>query len=82
MGPQLRRNRLLSCGDMGRQDGGWIRSPPTVRDGGDSGAFKKGLEEDRTWQFIEAVSNGWPTILSSLKSLLETGDALEDTRNR
>ena len=26
------------------------------------------------------VSNGWPTILSSLKSLLETGDALEDTR--
>ena len=32
-------------------------------------------------KFIEAVSNGWPTILSSLKSLLETGEALEDTRN-
>ena len=31
-------------------------------------------------KFIEAVSNGWPTILSSLKSLLETGEALEDTR--
>ncbi len=32
-------------------------------------------------KFIEAVSNGWPTILSSLKSLLETGDALEETRS-
>jgi len=32
-------------------------------------------------KFIEAVSNGWPTILSSLKTLLETGEALEDTRN-
>ena len=31
-------------------------------------------------KFIEAVSNGWPTILSSLKSLLETGAALEETR--
>jgi uncharacterized protein YndB with AHSA1/START domain len=31
-------------------------------------------------KFIEAVSNGWPTILSSLKSLLETGEALEETR--
>jgi uncharacterized protein YndB with AHSA1/START domain len=31
-------------------------------------------------KFIEAVSNGWPTILSSLKSLLETGESLEFTR--
>ena len=31
-------------------------------------------------KFIQSVSNGWPTILSSLKSLLETGEALEDTR--
>jgi uncharacterized protein YndB with AHSA1/START domain len=31
-------------------------------------------------KFIEAVSNGWPAILSSLKSLLETGDALEVTK--
>lgn len=29
---------------------------------------------------IQGVSNGWPTILSSLKSLLETGEALEETR--
>jgi uncharacterized protein YndB with AHSA1/START domain len=28
-------------------------------------------------KFIEAVSNGWPQILSSLKSLLETGEPLE-----
>jgi uncharacterized protein YndB with AHSA1/START domain len=31
-------------------------------------------------QFIEKVSNGWPIILSSLKSLLETGESLEATR--
>jgi uncharacterized protein YndB with AHSA1/START domain len=28
-------------------------------------------------KFIEAVSSGWPSILASLKSLLETGEALE-----
>lgn len=27
-------------------------------------------------QFIKAVSGGWPSVLSSLKSLLETGKAL------
>lgn len=26
-------------------------------------------------KFIEAVSNGWPKILSNLKTLLETGEA-------
>jgi uncharacterized protein YndB with AHSA1/START domain len=31
-------------------------------------------------KLIEAVSNGWPHILSSLKSLLETGESLEETR--
>jgi uncharacterized protein YndB with AHSA1/START domain len=31
-------------------------------------------------KLIDAVSNGWPTILSSLKSLLETGDPLEATK--
>jgi uncharacterized protein YndB with AHSA1/START domain len=29
---------------------------------------------------IEAVSGGWPAILASLKSLLETGESLEFTR--
>jgi hypothetical protein len=31
-------------------------------------------------RFIDAVSSGWPAILSSLKSLLETGESLEATR--
>jgi uncharacterized protein YndB with AHSA1/START domain len=31
-------------------------------------------------KLIEGVSNGWPAILSSLKSLLETGESLEATR--
>ena len=29
---------------------------------------------------IEAVSNGWPSLLASVKSLLETGAPLEETR--
>ncbi len=31
-------------------------------------------------KLIQAVGNGWPLILSSLKSLLETGASLEETR--
>ena len=31
-------------------------------------------------KFIEGVSGGWPIILASLKSLLETGQSLEATR--
>ncbi|HEY1788505.1 MAG TPA: SRPBCC family protein [Verrucomicrobiae bacterium] len=31
-------------------------------------------------KLIDAVSEGWPSILSSLKSLLETGESLEETR--
>jgi uncharacterized protein YndB with AHSA1/START domain len=31
-------------------------------------------------KLIEGVSSGWPSILSSLKSLLETGESLEHTR--
>jgi uncharacterized protein YndB with AHSA1/START domain len=30
-------------------------------------------------KFIQAISTGWPPILSSLKSLLETGEPLEVT---
>ena len=32
-------------------------------------------------KFIEAVSNGWPMILSGLKSLLETGESFEASRH-
>jgi hypothetical protein len=31
-------------------------------------------------KLIEGVSNGWPLILTSLKSLLETGEPLETSR--
>jgi uncharacterized protein YndB with AHSA1/START domain len=33
-------------------------------------------------KLIEGVSNGWPRILASLKSLLETGEPLEETPRR
>lgn len=32
-------------------------------------------------KLIEGVSNGWPRILSSLKSLLETGASFDETRH-
>jgi uncharacterized protein YndB with AHSA1/START domain len=32
-------------------------------------------------KLIEAVSGGWPHILASLKSLLETGESLAETRH-
>jgi uncharacterized protein YndB with AHSA1/START domain len=32
-------------------------------------------------KLIEAVSTGWPHIFASLKSLLETGESLEETRH-
>src|SRR5262249_6160461 len=32
-------------------------------------------------KLIGTVSNGWPMILASLKSLLETGEPLEETRH-
>lgn len=36
-------------------------------------------EAERPHRLIEAVSEGWPRVLSSLKSLLETGTALPGT---
>jgi uncharacterized protein YndB with AHSA1/START domain len=33
-------------------------------------------------KFIQAVANGWPRVLASLKSLMETGEALELTVSR
>lgn len=38
------------------------------------------IEHDRA-KFIEAVSGGWPRILSSLKSLLETGTPIPRSHN-
>jgi hypothetical protein len=31
-------------------------------------------------KLIDAVSQGWPHLMASLKSLLETGHPLEETR--
>jgi uncharacterized protein YndB with AHSA1/START domain len=31
-------------------------------------------------KLVDAVSSGWPHLLASLKSLLETGEPLEETR--
>ena len=31
-------------------------------------------------KLIDAVSGGWPMILAGLKSLLETGEPLEETK--
>ena len=36
---------------------------------------------DGSDKLIQAVSSGWPMILASLKSLLETGESLPSTRN-
>jgi hypothetical protein len=36
-------------------------------------------EAERDHKLIEAVSKGWPRVLSSLKSLLETGRGLPRT---
>ena len=36
--------------------------------------------DKRGSKLIDAVSNGWPMLLSSLKSLLETGESLEASR--
>jgi hypothetical protein len=44
---------------------------------------KLSLTHEIDWpqsKLIDAVSKGWPAILSSLKSLLETGESLEATR--
>jgi hypothetical protein len=38
------------------------------------------MDRERS-KLIDSVSNGWPAILSSLKSFLETGDALDLTRH-
>jgi uncharacterized protein YndB with AHSA1/START domain len=37
--------------------------------------------DKRDSKFIKSVSNGWPALLASLKSLLETGEPLEMTRH-
>ena len=60
---------------------GWSRMSYELEEKGEMVKLTVLHEMDRGQsQFIQAVSNGWPTILSSLKTMLETGTALEDTR--
>lgn len=42
-------------------------------------AIRHEAEKEGPNKFIDAVSNGWPHIIASLKSLLETGKALPGT---
>lgn len=57
---------------------GYSRATFTLEPKGDSVKLTVLHEIDRTGSaFLQAVSNGWPQVLSSLKSLLETGKALE-----
>jgi uncharacterized protein YndB with AHSA1/START domain len=59
---------------------GYSRVTYTLEPTGDTVKLTVVHEMDRPEsKFIEAVSQGWPHILASLKSLLETGEALEST---
>ncbi|MFY9761177.1 MAG: SRPBCC family protein [Xanthobacteraceae bacterium] len=61
---------------------GYSRLTYEIEQQGDMVKLMLTHESDRPHsKLIEAVSNGWPAILSSLKSLLETGESLEATRH-
>jgi uncharacterized protein YndB with AHSA1/START domain len=56
---------------------GYSRATFVLEPSGDTVKLTVTHEIDRTGsKFIEAVSQGWPIVLSSLKSLIETGKAL------
>ncbi|MGH8046203.1 MAG: SRPBCC family protein [Chthoniobacterales bacterium] len=61
---------------------GYSRMTYTLEAKGDMVKFTVLHEMDKGQSvFIQQVSNGWPIILSSLKTLLETGESLEETRS-
>jgi uncharacterized protein YndB with AHSA1/START domain len=58
---------------------GFSRMTYEVEEKGDSVKLTVTHEMDKSdSKFIKAVSGGWPMILSSLKSLLETGEPLDN----
>jgi uncharacterized protein YndB with AHSA1/START domain len=60
---------------------GYSRLTYDIEEKGDSVKLTlRHVMEKSESKFIQAVSNGWPPILSSLKSLLETGESLAATR--
>lgn len=61
---------------------GYTRCTFLIEDEDEDGKVKLTVRheaETSTHKMIEAVSNGWPQVLSSLKSLLETGEGLPRT---
>ena len=60
------------------KEAGWSRCTYEIEAQGDVTKLTV-LHESDAQAFIDAVSKGWPMILSSLKSLLETGSPLPRT---
>jgi uncharacterized protein YndB with AHSA1/START domain len=61
---------------------GYSRLTYELEEKGDSVKLTVTHEMDKSdSKFIKAVSDGWPMILASLKSLMETGEALSATRH-
>jgi uncharacterized protein YndB with AHSA1/START domain len=59
---------------------GFSRMTYEIEKAGSSVKFTVIHEMDKPGsKFIESVSNGWPPVLASMKSLLETGTPLEET---
>jgi len=66
---------------VGLREEGYSRMTYLLEPQGDVVKFTVTHEMDRPdSKFIEGVSGGWPSIISSLKSLLETGSSHEETR--
>jgi uncharacterized protein YndB with AHSA1/START domain len=62
------------------KDEGYTRCTMELAQDGDAIKLTVTHEIDaKDSRMIDGVSNGWPKILSSLKSLLETGESLPDT---
>jgi len=60
---------------------GYARMTYEIEKSGDSVKLSVIHEFDKPdSKFFKAISNGWPLRLSSLKSLLETGESLKETR--
>jgi uncharacterized protein YndB with AHSA1/START domain len=56
---------------------GYSRATFDIEANGDTVKLTVTHEIENGPNFIEAVSGGWPQVLSSLKSLLETGKAMD-----
>jgi uncharacterized protein YndB with AHSA1/START domain len=69
------RNEFLSE----LKDEGWSRCVFEIEPDGEMTKLTVTHTTERPSVFIEKVSTGWPKILSSLKSLLETGHGLPRT---